>query len=330
MRLLVLGGTRFVGRHVVELALAGGHTVTLFTRGKSNPDAFPSVEHLHGDRDAGDLDALRGRTWDAVIDTCGYVPRVVRQSAELLKDAVDRYLFISTISVYDDPVAAGADEDAPLKTLADETTEQVTGESYGGLKVLCERAALDVFGDRAVIVRPGMIVGQYDHTDRFTYWVTRVASGGEVFAPGIPTRPVQMIDGRDLGAFQLHLLAAGTVGVFNATGAAQPYPWGAWLDGMREATASDATFTWADDAWLEAHGVSGAEMPFWVPAPYDGVFAVSVARGVNAGLSFRPFADTVRDTLAFDRTRPAEYVRRAGVSAERERELLGMLKSEQQ
>lgn len=322
MRLLILGGTRFVGRHVVELALERGHTVSLFTRGKSNPDLFPNVEHLTGDRDAGDLDALKGKTWDAAIDTCGYVPRVARQSAELLKDAVERYLFISTISVYADPVAAGADETAPLKTLDDETTEQVTGETYGGLKVLCELAVQSAFDKRAVIVRPGMIVGRYDPTDRFTYWVARVARGGQILAPGTPTRPTQMIDGRDLAAFQLRLLEQGLTGVYNATGAAQPFAWGAWLEGMRAALKREAEFTWIPDEWLAEQGVTGAELPFWVPEEYAGIFAVSVQRAIDAGLTFHPFADTVLDTLVFDKTRPPDYQRRAGLAPEREAELL--------
>ncbi len=322
MRLLILGGTRFVGRHVVELALAGGHEVTLFTRGKTNADLFPNVEHLHGDRETGDLESLKGKTWDAVIDTCGYIPRAVRQAGDVLKDAVDRYLFISTISVYEDPVAAGSDENAPLKKLEDETVEAVTGETYGSLKVLCEQVAESMFGERALIVRPGMIVGQYDPTDRFTSWVTRIAQGGEVLVPGKPTRAVQMIDGRDLGAFQLHLLEQGISGVFNATGAAQPYTWGDWVAGMRDTTGSDATFTWVDDTFLEEQKVNGGELPFWVPEPHDGVFAVSVQRAVDAGLTFTPFADTVRATLAFAQTLPADAPRKAGLPPEREAELL--------
>ncbi|MBE2269660.1 MAG: NAD-dependent epimerase/dehydratase family protein [Anaerolinea sp.] len=326
MRLLVLGGTRFVGRHVVEAALARGHEVTLFTRGKTNPDLFPNVAHLQGDRDAGDLEALKGHTWDAVIDTCGYIPRVVRQSAELLRGAVDRYLFISTISVYADPITAGQDEHAALQKLEDESVEEVTGETYGGLKVLCELAAQSVFGEKAIIVRPGMVVGPHDPTDRFTYWVRRVAQGGEVLAPGTPERPVQMIDGRDLAAFQLHLLEAGIVGVYNATGPSEPYTWGTWLDGMR---VGDARFTWIDDAWLGAHEVTGGDLPFWVPEQYADIFAVSVQRGISAGLSFRPFAETVRDTRDWDAARPADTQRKGGLSPERESALLKQWHGEQ-
>ena len=328
MRLLVLGGTRFVGRHLVELALAGGHEVSLFTRGKTNADLFPQVEHLHGDRETGDYEALKGKTWDAVIDTCGYIPRAVRQAGDVLKDSVDRYLFISTISVYDDPVQAGADETAPLKQLTDEATEEVTGETYGGLKVLCELAAQSIFGERAIIVRPGMIVGQYDPTDRFTYWVKRISQGGEVLVPGHPNRPVQMIDGGDLGAFQLTLLQNGTLGVYNATGATQPYLWGEWVEGMRAALGSNATFTWIEDVWLQEQQVTGMELPFWVPEEFGGVFAVSVQRAVDAGLTFRPFADTVRATLAFEQTLPTDQPRRAGLAPEREAELLKLWKEQ--
>ena len=324
MHLLILGGTRFVGRHLVDAALERGHTVTLFTRGKTNPDLYEGVEHLRGDRDSGDLDALKGRTWDAVVDTSGYVPRVVKQSAELLAGAVDKYLFISTISVYEDPMAEGGDEDSPLKQLEDESVEEVTGETYGGLKVLCEQAAETAMPGRTVIVRPGMIVGPYDHTDRFTYWVTRIARGGRVLVPGKPERPVQMIDARDLGVFMIHLLEAGTTGIFNATGAERPFMWDGWVKGMASAAGSDASFACADDAFLQAQEVNGMQMPFWVPEPYHNIFAVSVNRAIAAGLTFRPFAETVRDTLAWDAGRePGE--RRAGLTPEREAELLAAL-----
>ena len=185
MDLLILGGTRFLGRHLVEAALGDGHRVTLFNRGLSNPDLFPEVETINGDRD-GDISVLQGRCWDAAIDTCGYVPRVVRASAGLLADAVDHYTFVSSISVYSDAIGPGADEDAPVEELEDPGVEEVTGETYGGLKALCERAAEEEMPGRVLNVRPGLISGPHDPTDRITYWPRRVAAGGEVLAPDRP------------------------------------------------------------------------------------------------------------------------------------------------
>lgn len=320
MKILVIGGTRFVGRHFVDAALAKGHEVTLFNRGQSNADLFPSVEHLQGDR-SGDLSVFDGRKWDAVVDTCGYVPRIVRLSAEKLADKVERYLFVSTISVYDDIMERGADENARLQTLPDPTVEEVTNESYGGLKVLCERVVEEIYGERALNVRPGMIVGPYDPTDRYTYWDVRAAQGGEILVPGAAGRPVQMIDARDLGAFMLHLLEQGTSGTFNATGPEQPLQWGDWMRTCSEAAGTQPTHTWVSDEFLQQHEVNGGELPFWVPALYENHFAVSVERAVNAGLTFRPAVETARDTLAWKGT-PAISELRAGLKPEREAELL--------
>ncbi len=317
MNILVIGGTRFVGRHFVTAALARGHAITLFNRGQSDDSLFPEVEHLHGDRD-GDLGALAGRHWDAVVDTCGYVPRIVRQSAELLKDAVDRYLFISTISVYDNPAEPGADEDAPLLTLSDETVEEVNGETYGGLKVLCEQVVQQLYDDRALIVRPGMIVGPYDPTDRYTYWDVRLGQGGEVLVPGTADRPVQMIDARDLGAWMVQLLENEVSGTFNATGPEQPLTWAQWQEAMRAASGSTPALTWVSDEFLQQHEVTGADLPFWVPAEYANLFAVSVERAVTAGLTFRPAVETARDTLAWK----GSDALKVGMKPEREAELL--------
>ncbi len=317
MKILVIGGTRFVGRHFVAAALERGHQMTLFNRGQSNDDLFPNVEHLHGDRD-GNLDALADGQWDAVVDTCGYVPRIVQQSAELLKDAVKRYLFISTISVYDDPIERGADENTHLRSLEDETVEEITGDSYGGLKVLCEQVVEAVYGDRALIVRPGMIVGPYDPTDRYTYWDVRIARGGELLVPGEADRPVQMIDARDLGVWMLHLLENDTSGIFNATGPEIPLTWGEWIEAFRSASSSKSAFTWVSDAFVQQHEVTGADLPFWLPAEYANIFAISVKRAVDAGLTFRPPVETARDTLAWK----GESELKAGLKPEREAELL--------
>src|SRR3954467_4501151 len=242
MRLLILGGTQFLGRHVAEEALRHGHELTLFNRGRTDPDAFPEAERVTGDRDGG-LQALEGRDFDAVIDTSGYVPRVVRASAELLRDHTNVYVFVSTISVYGgfcEPI----DEESAVGTLTDDTVEEVTGDTYGPLKALCEQAVQEVYGDRACIVRPGLIVGPRDPTDRFAYWVRRVADGGEVLAPGRPERVTQVIDVRDLAWFLLELAEGLQGGVYNATG--EPVPMGTVLDGCRQTSGADAELTWVD------------------------------------------------------------------------------------
>src|SRR5436190_21489808 len=219
MKLLVLGGTVFLGRHVVAEALAAGHDVTMFTRGRTNPELFPDAEHLHGDRD-GNLWALEGREWDGVIDTSGFVPRVVRQSGELLRDAVRRYVFVSSISVYAD-FGSPPDERAPTGELDDPDSENVE-EHYGPLKAACERVLDELYGDRATHIRAGLIAGPHDPTDRFTYWPVRIAEGGDVLVPDTPERLVQFVDARDLARWMLDLAASGAGGAMNATGPAQP------------------------------------------------------------------------------------------------------------
>ncbi len=319
MKILVIGGTRFVGRHFVDAALTHGHEITLFNRGKSNADLFPNVENLQGDRE-GDMSVLKGRHWDAVVDTCGYVPRVVRLSAELLKDQVDRYLFISTISVYDVMDRPGEDESAKLLTLTDPTTEEIM-ENYGGLKVLCEQVVEEIYGDRALNVRPGMIVGPHDPTDRYTYWDVRIAQGGEVLVPGSADRPVQMIDARDLGAWMVHLLEHNAKGAFNATGPEKPLTWAEWMDMFHTATGSDATFTYVSDEFLQQRDVNGGDLPFWVPVEYENLFAVSVQKALDAGLTFRPAVETARDTLAWRNANDVTDLK-VGLKPEREQDLL--------
>lgn len=324
MKILVIGGTRFVGRHFVDAALANGHEITLFNRGQSNADLYPNVENLTGDRtNDGDLAIFEGRKWDVVVDTCGYVPRIVRLSAEKLANAVDRYLFISTISVYQPMPQPNMDEDAPLQTLQDPTVEEITGETYGGLKVLCEQVVDEIFPGRALHVRPGMIVGPHDPTDRYTYWAVRATQGGEILVPGKPERPVQMIDGRDLGAFMLHLIEQGTTGYFNATGANQPFTWREWQRIFAEVAGTQPTYTYITDEWLEEQGINGGDLPFWVGEEYANLFAVSVERAVRAGLTFRSALDTARDTVAW-RDVPDVTSLKVGLKPEREAELLSL------
>jgi 2'-hydroxyisoflavone reductase len=327
MRLLMLGGTVFVGRHVVEAALDRGHEVTVFHRG-TNPAPFADrVEALHGDRD-GNLGALKGRTWDAVVDTSGFVPRVVGDSARLLADAADRYAFISSVSAYAD-LATGAvrDEDAPLSTPPDPEVEEVTGDTYGGLKVACEQAVRAAFGsERCLLIRPGLIVGPHDPTDRFTYWPVRIAAGGPVLAPGPPQRAVQFIDARDLATWLVRLLEVGGSGTFNAVGLERPCAMQELLETCRAVSASDATLAWADEAYLLGAGVTPwSDLPLWLPAGTDdGVFSIDNTRAVGAGLGFRPPSQTIADTLEWFRGH-GRPLTGAGLSRERERQLLAGL-----
>lgn len=324
MKLLVLGGTRFLGPALVEAARARGHALTLFNRGKTNPGLFPDVEQVHGDRD-GQLQGLAGRRWDAVIDTSGYVPRVVRQSAELLAPSVERYLFVSTISVYDESMPAGSDETARLATMPDPTSEDVRAH-YGALKALCEQAVEAALPGRALSIRPGLIVGPGDGTDRFTYWPVRLDRGGEVLCPGDGTDPVQVVDVRDLAAWTIEMAERRETGAFNAVGPASRLTAREMIEACRP-PGSGARLAWVPWAFLEKHKVEPwSDMPVCIPAAGEGggLSQVSVARAVARGLRFRPVADTARDTLAWWRTLPEERRAklRAGISAEREREVL--------
>jgi 2'-hydroxyisoflavone reductase len=334
VKLLILGGTMFLGRYLVKAALASGHEVTLFNRGKTYPDLFPEVEKLRGDRKES-VQPLAGRRWDAVIDTCGYVPRVVRMSAELLADAVDHYTFISTISVYSDSKTCGQDEGAPLMKLEDETTEEVTGETYGGLKALCEREAERAMPGRALIIRPGLITGPHDPSDRFTYWPVRVQKGGEILAPGPPGTPVQHIDVRDLAEWTLRAVEQKLTGVFNATGPDYAPPprmltMDEVLDTCLDVTGSDATFTWVTPGFLIGNEVGAfTEVPLWVPGEDWGATTVRVKKAIDAGLTFRPLATTIKDTLEWHAVRHGEgegsgeeIALRAGLAVEREQDLL--------
>jgi len=330
MKLLVLGGTKFLGRHVVEAALARGDEVTIFNRGLHNAELFPEVEKLRGDRDGG-LEVLRGRLWDAVVDTSGYVPRVVRASAELLADAVDLYVFISSVSVYAD-YRQPNDEESPVGTLEDETVEEVTGVTYGPLKALCERAAEAAMQGRVLNVRAGLIVGPYDPTGRFTYWVERVARGGEVLAPAPPSKQVQFIDARDLAEWILQMIDARRAGVFNASGPDYKLTLEGLLEACREASGSDARFTWAGEEFLLEKGVEPwGDLPLWLPLSAEQhryFLEENCERAYAAGLTFRPVADTARATLEWKRAGSHGIVTEGQsnmvtpITPERERELL--------
>lgn len=321
MKILILGGTVFLGRHLVESAIERGHEVTLFNRGQHSADLYPTIEKLRGDRDGG-LDVLRGRRWDAVVDTSGYVPRLVRASADALKDAVDRYAFISTISVYSDLSVSGVDEEAPVGLLDDETTEEVGGETYGPLKVLCERAVEETMPGQTLTIRPGLIVGPFDPTDRFTYWPHRAAQGGDMLAPAPPDRRVQFIDARDLAEWTVRMVENRATGTYNATGSDESLSFGWLLDACIDGGGVDTRPVWIDEAFLLEQGVGPwVELPLWTPAADEsmrGLMAVNVRKAIDAGLTFRPLTDTVRDTLLWDATRPSDVERPAGLSHERE------------
>ena len=318
MRILILGGTVFVGRQIAEKARQLGHEVAVFHRGQSGAD-LPGVEHLLGDRD-GNLKALEGRDWDWVIDTSGYVPRIVDQSCQALKDRCQRYLFISTISVYKDLSQPGADEKSPVAELADPAVEEVNGETYGGLKVLCEKRVRAAFGDRAVIVRPGMIVGPYDRTDRFTYWFLRASRGGKMISLAERDEPVQFIDGRDLADFCLHLLNVQASGVYNATGPQFAMTWGDIFDEAALIGITQYEIVRPPADWLKENGVENLPSQFPAETGYDGVYRVKIDKALDAGLRFRPLRTTVTDPIEW-RSGMSEPLK-VGLAAEAEEALI--------
>ncbi|MDQ3686078.1 MAG: NAD-dependent epimerase/dehydratase family protein [Acidobacteriota bacterium] len=338
MKILIIGGTIFLGRHLIEAALARRYQVTIFNRGQHNPDLYPEIEKLRGDR-SDDLTALRGRRWDVVIDTCGYVPGVVGKSVELLADAVEHYTFISSCSVYANFDLAGTDENAPVKTITSEqlreaekieTGERATafiyGEMYGALKALCERAAEEAMPGRVLNVRAGLIVGAHDYSDRFTYWVRRVAEGGEVLAPGRPERRVRVIDVRDVAEWILRMVETRQTGVYNATGAEDDLTMARLLNECRTVSGSVAGFIWASEKFLLEQKVEAwSKMPLWLPEEFNGIFAVKNDKAIAAGLTFRPLSETISDTLMWDAARPTNAERRAGLKQEREQQLLQSL-----
>lgn len=316
----MIGGTRFVGRAFVELAVQHGHDVAVFHRSVSEPEDFPTVEHLHGDRDE-QLDPLRGRSWDAVLDTCAYVPRAVQEASAVLADAAGHYTLVSTLSVHPDDMPTGATEQSAIHQSPFPPTEEITEQTYGPLKVACEQAAQAAFGDRCLIIRPGYIVGPHDPSDRFTYYVRRGAAGGEMAAPGPPDAPLQVVDVRDLAGFMLGRIEAADTGVFGVVGPGEPIVMRDALGTARDVAAAGTTFTWLSEEFLSDLGDQAQEwFPLWDPQ-YPGVHTYDAAKAVAAGLRYRPFAQTVADTLAWDQQRGQPELR-TGLSAQTERELL--------
>ena len=337
MKILILGGTGFIGSFQVRYALSRGHEVTVFNR-KSHPGQLPpEVEHLIGDRN-GRLDALKGRKWDVVIDNPTTLPRWVRDVAQILNGNVERYVFISTISVYSDKSKPGMDESGPLQkyqgpsedAAMEETEETALAANrglYGPLKVISERQVEKWFPERALIIRPGLIVGPGDETDRFTYWPLRIAGGGEVLAPGEPSDPVQIIDVRDLAEWTIRMAEQGAPGTYNATGPQQKLTMEEMLEGIRRVTKSDARFTWVKAEFLVAQKVwAWSDMPVWIPAQGEmaGFCQISNRKALSNGLTFRSLSDTTQATLDWFRQQPAarQAKLKAGITADREAEVL--------
>lgn len=327
MKILIIGGTRFLGRHLVNSARARWHEVTLFNRGQTNPELFRQVKKIHGDREK-DLDQLSGQNWNAVIDTSGYVPRIVKLSSEALKDSVNSYVFVSSLSAYADFKKVGIDEAYPLAKMPDETVDENSPDTYGPRKASCEKTVQDVFGIHSLIVRPGLMVGPHDQTDRFTYWLVRVQRGGDVLAPDRPDVLTQIIDVRDLADFIIKLVEDNVSGTFNATGPGKPLSFGTLLDTCKLVSNSDARFKWAPLDFLKQNNVAPwSDLPAWIPDVGEDVgFArVDISKAVHAGLKFRSLEETVRDTLEWAAARPADHEWHAGLKPEREKELLELL-----
>lgn len=316
MRVLVIGGTRFIGLHFAEAALAAGHEVTVLHRGRSGAGLLPDATHLIADRD-GDLSALRGRDWDATVDLCAYFPRQVRALAQAIGPGrAGRYLLVSSLSVYDVPAAPGYSEDSPLLPADGPEAEEVTPETYGSLKVQCERAARQAFGPETLLIRPTYVIGPRDYTHRFDHWVQRLARGGEVLAPGRPEAPVQVIDVRDLAAWMVTLLERGASGAYHA---ATPPPFGMadLLGAIASAVAPPGTtLTWVAEDFLRAAGVPERALPLWPAAPeIRATSTADPAAALATGLTLRPVADTARDIRPFEPLPDA-------LTPEREAELL--------
>ncbi len=323
MRILVVGGTRFIGRLFVEAALDRGHAVTLLHRGESGEDLFPHAEHRHADRD-GDLSVLAAGSWDATVDVSAYFPRQVRSLAAALGERGGHYTFVSSISAYADPTGPGTVEGSPLLEPAADSVDRITADTYGRLKVSCERLAAELFGDGVLVVRPTYVVGPHDSTGRFTWWVLRLARGGEVLAPGAPDLPIQVVDGRDLTRWMLDLVERRATGAFHAASPRPPFGFGDLLETVRAAVApAGTTLRWVDEAFLLDAGEDGASLPLWPGGdPGRWANAVDPSAALASGLAPRPLTDTVADTLAWARSTERPTRPGVGLSPEREAELL--------
>ncbi|HEY7325695.1 MAG TPA: hypothetical protein VH520_12815 [Streptosporangiaceae bacterium] len=300
MRILIIGGTAFVGRHIAQAAIDAGHDVSLFHRGQTGASLFPQAEHLNGDRDE-DLSALAQSRWDATIDVCAYFPRQVRSLAAALDGRGGRYVFISSVSAYSPQVPWNYPESAPLAAVTDPDATAVTNENYGGLKVACERASTQLFGPGTSIIRPTYVIGPYDRSYRFTWWVDRLARGGRVLAPGRPDDPIQLIDARDQGSWIVSLLERSITGTFHTVNPAPPFGFGQMLEEIAAEVAPAGTdLVWLDSEFLVDEGVDGMTLPLWAEGDSEGLnlSAASPAAAFAAGLAPRPLRQTVADIRA--------------------------------
>jgi len=326
MKILVLGGTVFVGRHFAEAAIAAGHDLTLFHRGSKGPGLVAGTEEIFGDRDGG-LAALGDRTWDAVVDTCGYFPRVVAQSTQYLKDRAKQYLFISTISVYNTEGLDRLDEHSPVLTIADPSVEEITGETYGALKALCEQAVIEAFRENACIIRPGLIMGPFDPSNRFTYWVDRFDRGGQVLVPRRLDQPMQLIDARDLAGLMLKCVADGTNGIMNACGPSEPKTFNDLIEACLALNPA-AKPVRAHEEVLTKHEIAlWQELTLALPSSgeSDAMLRTDNSKAIRSGLTFRSWDESARDTLAWRRLQPTDGPFTHGLDPEKEQRALAQL-----
>jgi 2'-hydroxyisoflavone reductase len=325
MRILIMGGTRFVGRHITHAAIDGGHDVTLFHRGQTGPDLFPAAGQLRGDRNSeGDLAALRGGQWDATVDVNAYLPGQVRALAGALGGRGGHQLFISTTSVYRTPVASGFGENAPLIELAEPIAAEFTLENYGGLKVACERAVLELHGPGSTVIRPTYVIGPHDYSGRFTWWVNRIARGGEVLAPGDADDPIQVIDARDMASWAVSVLENSVAGTFHAVSPPPPFGFGQLLEAIAARVAPPGTtLTWVGKDYLLASGLDDAALPLWPGGDSESeINAASPAAALAAGLAPRPLSQSIDEIREAEQRSPAASPDGVGLAPEREAELL--------
>jgi 2'-hydroxyisoflavone reductase len=325
LKILILGGTNFLGPHLVEELQQQGHEVTLFNRGIQNPSLFPEAEKLQGDRE-GNLQALEGRKWDAIIDTSGHLPRIVEASAKILARATNHYTFISTIGVYENFHELGIDENYPLAKLEDKNNEEITEKTYGALKAGCEEVIRRYFPNRSLIIRPGLIVGPYDPTKRFTYWSKRIAEGEEVLAPGDPLQNLQFIDVRDLAKWIVSMIQKQATGVYNAVGPAEPISFEQLLQECQKFSQKESTITWVGEDFLLKQNVQDwAELPLWLSTKRNmpGFLHVNIQKAREAGLTFRPLSETISAILEEDANR-GTINPQTGLTREKEKKLLDL------
>jgi len=322
MKILIIGGTIFLGRHIVNSALSRNHEVVLFNRGKHNPDLFSDLEKIKGDRE-GDLSELKGMKFDAVIDTCGYLPKVVNKSASFLRDSAGYYTFISSVSVYKNAYEIGLNEKSAVEKVKDGKTDVFTIENYGALKALCENEVLEIFGNDCSIVRSGLIVGDGDFSDRFTYWVERISRGGKIIFPVSKINNVQFIDVKDLADWVIKMTEEKINGVYNSTGPLETLTLGELIDECIKFTGSQAELVKIDENFLLKENVSPfLDLTLWLPEESAGINNVDISKAKSAGMKIRPLQITLEDTMNYHNSRGKDFKLRTGLSAEKENEIL--------